>query len=177
VSARSDSGPDLILAGRITGCHGIRGYLKIELTGDSRQRAEHFHEVFVGVKPENAVMHTVEDVRIDDRRVLVKLATVDDRTLAETLRGRLLFVRASEAAPPPEGGYYIHDLIGSEVRTAEGEIVGRLEDVVETPAQHLWVVAAGDRRHHIPAVKEFIVSVNVAQKEIVVDLPEGLLEE
>ena len=108
-------------------------------------------------------------------RVLLK--TVKDRTGAEKLRGKLLFVESSEAAPPPEGGYYIHDLIGCEVRTREGTFVGRLEDVMETPGQHLWAVRNGDAVHHIPAVKDFIVSVDTGTKEIIVSLPDGLLEE
>jgi len=120
-------------------------------------------------------LHNVEDVRIDDRRVLVKLASVDDRTNAEMFRGRLVFVRESDAAPPPEGGYFIHDLIGCQVRTTKGDVVGTLGDVMETPAQDLWVVTSGEKVHHIPAVKKFILSVDVERKEIVVDLPDGLI--
>jgi len=105
----------------------------------------------------------------------VKLESVDDRTGAEPLRGAMVFVRRSDAAPPPEGGYYIHDLIGCEVRTVAGEVVGTLSDVLETPAQHLWVVKSGETVHDIPAVRKFIRSVDIEKKEIVVDLPEGLI--
>jgi 16S rRNA processing protein RimM len=131
--------------------------------------------VFIGRSAESAVAHRVEDVRVDDRRVLVKLASVDDRTTAETLRGMMIFVPESEAAPPPEGSYYIHDLIGCEVRTTAGETVGTLTDIVGTPAQDLWAVTSGEMVHHIPAVKRFIVSVDVGKKVIVVDLPDGLI--
>lgn len=101
---------------------------------------------------------------------------MDDRTKAETLRGRMIFVREADAEPPPDGGYYIHDLIGCRVLDAAGEPVGTLTDVVGTPAQDLWAVSSGEKVHHIPAVKEFIVSVDIGKKEIVVNLPEGLID-
>jgi len=131
--------------------------------------------VFVGRSAETAEAHSVEDVRVDDRRVLVKLEAVDDRTAAELLRGMMVFVRQADAAPPPEGGYYIHDLIGCEVRTVAGDVVGTLSAVLDAPAQHLWVVRSGDAVHNIPAVKKFIIRVDVTGREIIVDLPEGLI--
>jgi 16S rRNA processing protein RimM len=129
----------------------------------------------VGRDPESAVEFTVADVKPGGGRVLLLLKTVGDRTAAEQFRGRLMFVEASDAAPPPEGAWYIHDLIGCEVRTGDGTVVGRIEDVLEMPGQHLWAVRNGDSLHHIPAVKEFIVSVDTGKKEVVVSLPDGLL--
>lgn len=166
-----------MLVGRLTSCFGIHGYLKLELAGKSPERAKKLRRVFLGRTPEDVEPFTVGDVRLEGGRVLVLMKEVKDRTDAEALRGKLLFVESSESVPPPEGGYFIHDLIGCKVRTSTGAVVGKLEDVLEAPGQHLWTVRSGDALHHIPAVKNFIVSVDIGKKEIVVDLPDGLLEQ
>ena len=130
--------------------------------------------VYAGRTPEDAEPFTVAGVKLEGRRVLLLLETVADRTAAEKLRGKLLFVEHSDAAPPPPGGYYIHDIVGCEVRTVEGTPAGRIEEVLETPGQHLWSVRNGERVYLIPAVKEFVVSVDTDAKIVVVSLPEGL---
>jgi ribosomal 30S subunit maturation factor RimM len=53
--------------------------------------------------------------------------------------------------------------------------VGRIEDVFDAAGRHIWSVRDGETEHLIPAVREFIVSVDTVKKEIVVDPPEGLL--
>jgi 16S rRNA processing protein RimM len=166
-----------VLVGRLTGCFGIRGYLKLELAGKSPERAKKLRRVFLGRTPADAELFTVGDVKLEGGRVLVLMKDVEDRTGAEALRGKLVFVEPSESVPPPEGGYYIHDLIGCEVRTTGGTVVGRVEDVLETPGQHLWAVRDGEIVRHIPAVKDFVVSVDTGKKEIIVDLPDGLLDQ
>ncbi len=133
--------------------------------------------MFVGRAPGDAVPFTIGGVKVGGGRVLILLRGVDDRTAAERFRGTLLFVDSSEAAPPPEGEYYIHDLIGCEVRTTGGTPVGRIDDVLETGGQQLWSVREGETVRHIPAVKAFVVSVDTGKKRIVVELPDGLLEQ
>jgi 16S rRNA processing protein RimM len=133
--------------------------------------------VFVGSSAQAADERSVADVKIEGGKVLVLFEGFGDRTKAEGLRGSLLFVSASDAAPPPEGGHYIHDLIGCEVRTRDGRRVGRIEDVIDAAGRHIWSVQDGETEHLIPAVREFIVSIDTVNREIVVDPPAGLLDE
>ena len=55
----------------------------------------------------------------------------------------------------------------------EGKIVGRLVDAEETPASMLYVVR-GESEHLIPAVREFILSIDAEKEEIRVHLIEGM---
>jgi 16S rRNA processing protein RimM len=114
-------------------------------------------------------------VKLEGGKVLVLFEGFEDRTKAERLRGSMLFVSAPDAAPPPDGEHYIHELIGCEVRTRDGLRVGRIEDVFDAAGRQIWSVRDGETEHLIPAVREFIVSVDTVRKEIVVDPPEGLL--
>lgn len=166
----------MILVGRIRGCFGIRGFLKLELAGRSAEKAGELERVFIGHDESDAEACTVEDVRADDRRVVIKLESVDDRTAAERYRGLNVFVREEDAVPPPPGSWFIHDLLGCEVRTEKDEFVGTLTDVVNVSGRHLWAVNSGGRVIHIPAEKEFIAMVDIGARKIVIRAPEGLLE-
>jgi 16S rRNA processing protein RimM len=73
--------------------------------------------------------------------------------------------------------YFVHDIIGCVVQTTDGKVIGVLEDVVQSRAQDLWAIRINQKIVYIPAVKEFIKSVNIADKTIVVSIIEGLIEE
>jgi len=62
------------------------------------------------------------------------------------------------------------------VVTEEGGVVGTFLRADPGPAQDLWVVAAGDREHLIPAVADIVVSVDTKNRIIVIRPPEGLLD-
>lgn len=114
-------------------------------------------------------------MKLEGGKVLLLFEGYGDRTKAEALRGRSLFVAPADAARPPEGGWYIHDLIGCEVRTRDGRKVGVIADVLDAAGRHLWSIAGPDGELLFPAVAEFIVSVDTASRTAVVDPPEGLL--
>ncbi len=110
-------------------------------------------------------------------RMLVSFAGIGDRTAAEQLRGGMLFVAAEAAAPAESGRYYPHDLEGAAVVDAEGETLGTLVDVMENPANDLWVVRTPDGKDVlVPAVRAIVVSVEPAAHRIVLRPPPGLFE-
>jgi 16S rRNA processing protein RimM len=90
---------------------------------------------------------------------------VTDRTAAEALRGTELFAEALN--DPSE--LWVHELVGSTVRLADGTEVGRVDAVQANPASDLLVLDTG---HLIPLV--FVVSSGAGR--VVIDPPEGLLD-
>jgi 16S rRNA processing protein RimM len=100
---------------------------------------------------------------------------VDSPEAARRFQGRLLAVRRDEALPLDEGQFYSWQLEGAAVETRDGRPVGRFVRV-ESGAQDLWVVENGERQWLIPAVPSIVVDVSVADRHIVIDPPEGLLD-
>ena len=76
----------------------------------------------------------------------------------------------------PPGHFYVGDLEGCEVVTEDGITVGTFARAEPSPAQDLWVIAAGEREHLIPAVADIVVRVDVEARRIVIRPPEGLLD-
>ena len=78
---------------------------------------------------------------------------------------------------PKNGKHFVHDIIGLKAVSQTGEELGVVADVLELPAQDVWVVKNADREVLIPAVPPFIERVDLAEKKVVINVIEGLLEE
>jgi 16S rRNA processing protein RimM len=97
---------------------------------------------------------------------------VADRTAAEQLNGRYLFVPEDEAPELPEGSFWPHQLVGCEVVTDSGSALGQIREVVLGVANDIWVTGPPEAEVLIPALKDVVVSVDVAGRRVVVrDVP------
>lgn len=156
--------------GLVTTTFGRAGELKVRYETDFPERFRALNEVCLR-KPGAARLFKVEGVREHKEHALLKLEGVESISDAENWRNARVQVRREDAVPLPEGSYYVTDLIGMQVVTSAGRSLGKVENVLAYPAQDLLKI--GDVL--IPAVKEFIVSVDTSAGRIVVSPPEGLL--
>jgi 16S rRNA processing protein RimM len=168
---------DLFVIARLTGCFGIKGYFKTQVLTHSPKRLLKLKKVFLGVTTENLIELTIEDVLFQQRSTLVKFEGVDDRTAAERYIGRYVFIPESNVLRPPKGSFFIHDLVGCRVQTGEGKQIGIIEDVLKAPSQDIWTIRQGDQVKMLPAVKDFIIEVDILNRTVIVKTIEGLLEE
>jgi len=168
---------NLYAVGKITGCFGIKGFIKVHPNTHSLDRLKLLHEVFIGVSTDSAVIAFVEEVIINSQRVLIKLKGVDNRTSAESYNEQFLFVDEKELKQPASGSFFIHEIIGCEVWLKEGGFAGKIVDVYKMPAQDVWVLEKNGKQFLIPAVKEFVKVVDMKKRKITIDVIEGLIEE
>ncbi|MCZ7554972.1 MAG: ribosome maturation factor RimM [Bacteroidia bacterium] len=167
----------LCLIGVITGVHGIRGTVTVLSYSDIPGRFERLKLVRVGATPESTRSLEVHSVDEHKNRILLTFEEIPDRTQAEKLKGLNLYVTEEEMAEAPEGRYFIHDLIGCEVVTVQGERKGSVRDVMLLPANDVYVVDCDGREVLIPAVPSIVTSVNIAARVITVEPMPGLFEE
>jgi 16S rRNA processing protein RimM len=158
-----------VVVGRVTKVHGLRGEVAIQVFSDNPDRFAPGSRVFL----EDGRALTIAAAREHGGRLLVTFAEVQDRSVAESLRGRSLVVPESMLPPLPAGEYWPHQLVGCEVVTESGRHLGTVAEVVPNPANDLWVaVDAEGTETLVPALKDVIVSVDVAAHEILVrDVP------
>jgi len=118
----------------------------------------------------------IASCRFEGETIFLRMDGVDSPEAARRFQGRLLAVERDEVLPLPEGQFYPWQMEGAVVETREGRPVGRFVRV-ESGAQDLWVVEDDEHRQRlIPAVPSIVVEVSVADRRIVIDPPEGLLE-
>ena len=156
-----------IEAGKITNTHGIAGEVRIEVWLDSPQFMKKFKRIFVNGSELNIV-----SARIHKECLIAKIDGINDINAAMPLKGKTVFIDRDDAKLP-KGSYFIQDIIGAKVIDEAGNEVGILKEVIESPAQNIYIVR-GKAEHLIPAVPEFILSVDAEAGIVNVHLIEGM---
>lgn len=169
-----DSG-DLVAVGRISGPHGIRGELKVESLTDFPERFLPGSPLLL-VTPAGEVRETrVVSSRVHKGRYLLFLEGVEDRTVAERIRGGFLKVTQEDLTPLPGGQYYQFELIGLSVVTEEGRALGEVREVLPTGGNLVLVVGGKGREILLPYIDDVVKQVDLEGKRVTVHLLEGLL--
>jgi 16S rRNA processing protein RimM len=151
----------------------VRGELKCRVVTDFP--AQRF-------KPGNHLVISSRDWRVRSARVrgnlvYLRLHDLDDRTAAETLRGQDVLVAREDAVHLPEGEFFWHQVIGLRVEDTSGKLLGSVKEILETGANHVYVVTAPGQRKEIlvPAIKDVVQLIDPAAGRMVIDPLPGLL--
>lgn len=170
--------PVLVAVGEVLRPHGVAGAVWVRPLTD--RPGERFRDLEACFLVDEATGHAeprrVLSSRLEGANVLVRLAGVDSPETAGGLRGRLLAVERERALPAGPGRFYPWQMAGATVETVEGRRVGSFLRVEEGAGQDVWVIGDGGREWLVPAVPEIVVDVSVAERRIVIDPPEGLLD-
>ncbi len=99
--------------------------------------------------------------------------TIND---VEKLKGGDLRVPETDLIELDEDEFYIHQLIGCEVFTDEGELLGTIKEVLQPGANDVWVVKGkGGKEILLPYIDDCIKQVDVQNKKVICHIMEGLL--
>jgi 16S rRNA processing protein RimM len=170
--------PKYLLLGEVLRPHGIRGELRMRILTDHPERIAQLEQVYLGRDPNSADVtpYRVEHMRMHQDYGLLKLAGIDDRDQADMLRQLFVMIDLDHAVPLEEGEFYLYQLIGVNVQTADGQALGTITEVLETGANDVYVVNGSEYGEIlIPVLDETIVSTDIAAGVVVVKLPDGLL--
>jgi len=162
------AGPTVVV-GHVTRAHGIRGEVAVEIRSDNEERFAAGTHVFLT----SGRRLTIARAQRNGARLLVAFEGVVDRSGAEALRGEVLVVPESWLPELPDGEYWPFQLEGCEVVTESGRALGAVSQVIANPAHDLWVAPAADGTETlVPAIRDVVVDVDLAERRILVrDVP------
>src|ERR1044071_4999873 len=172
---------ELVAVARAVKTRGLRGELVADLLTDFPERFEGLEQL-IAIKADESsflcVPLPLEEHWFQGGRIVLKFAGFDSIEEASALVGCEFAVPESERVVLPEDEYYDWELAGCRVETVEGALLGRVREVLRTGGVELLVVErdAGEREHLIPLAEAICVQIDVENKLIRVDAPEGLLE-
>lgn len=175
------SDPEFFVVGQITKPHGTKGEVFVwPLTDRPEEVFEEGREVILGdvegVVGQQSITLTVEQSRPFKQGFLVKWFGYDDRTTVSFFGGRYILAPAESIAPLEEGEVFYHQLLGLEVVTTAGEVVGRVREVFDTEPAHLLEVKGPERMHLIPFIGRIVKRVDLDEGRLVIEPPPGLLD-
>ncbi|NLY70768.1 MAG: 16S rRNA processing protein RimM [Clostridiales bacterium] len=157
--------------GKVTNAVGLKGEIRVYPYTDYKEKFEEIEYVLIDNKK-----FFIEGVRYIKELAILKLDGINNRTDAEKLKDMELFIYRKDAPPLPEDTYYVKDLIGLSVVDEDGNKIGHLIEVIKGGAQDLYVVEPidGGNSFMVPAVGEFILTVDLDKNIMIVRLIEGL---
>jgi len=153
----------MIRVGQVTGAYGLEGAVKVLPLTDFHDRFDTGASLVL-----DGYEHQVEWSREGQPGLVVKLRGIDNRTLAELFRGRYLEVPEDRMRELEAGRFYYRQVVGLTVVTQSGRRVGVIEEVLERPANDVWVSREGSIEHLIPATKDAVLEVDIARGRVVV---------
>ena len=124
--------------GQIVNTFGIKGQLKVKPFTDDINRFEELKTVYICKKNEMKKVE-IEDVKYNKQCVLLKIKGIEDLTEAEKYKGLFLKIDRKDAKKLPKDTYFIADILGLEVYTEEGELLGKVDDIFPTGANDVYV--------------------------------------
>lgn len=162
--------------GQIVNTFGIKGMVKIKPFTDDIKRFDRLKKVYIETG-KTKKEYEVEEVKYHKDMVLIKFKGIDKVEDAEMLRNSYLKVARKDESELEEGTYYIADLIGLNVYSDDGNLLGKVDDIFNNGGK-CDIYAVKDKTGKqilLPAISDVIKEINLNDGKIVVHLIKGLI--
>ncbi len=162
--------------GKITKPHGLKGEVQIWLDVDLPEAYETLEALFLEQKGE-LIPYIIEQIQIRGKKSILKLEDFKKIEDTEKIVGLEVYLPLKKLPKLKGKQFYYHDVIGYEVcdKTPENK-VGKLAAIYESTGQDLFAVLKDEKEILIPIVDDFIVSIDHEAEQIVVSVPDGLID-
>jgi 16S rRNA processing protein RimM len=174
--------PDFLVVGHLRKAHGIKGELAVRPLTDHPEGTFSPGVVLrlgdgeAGEPDPDLPPLRLTTVRPHQRGYLVAFGGVETRDEAEALVGGYLLREREALEPRGADEVFYHELLGAEVVTVDGRVLGQVVEVYELRPSDLLEVRGSGGRYMIPFQRKVVVEVDTEARRLVVDPPEGLLD-
>ncbi len=167
--------PAFLAVGKLRHAHGIHGEMLMEVFTDFPERLVPGTILYLDQAGEQL---TLVKTRSHRAGLLLTIEGYSTPEAARELRNRLLYVRADDRPALADGEYYHHQLIGLQVLSEAGEVIGPVAGILETGASDVLVIRPESGPEVlIPVSDAFVQSIDLKNRRIIVRLIPGLLAE
>lgn len=161
--------------GEIVGTHSVHGEIRVNPWCDSPAFIKKFKTLYFDEKGLKAVK--VKSAREHGNVALLKLEGIETVEDAQKLRGKILWMKRSDAKLP-KGSWFIAELLGCQVLDADDETVdyGVITDVSETGANDVWQITKDGVDYLIPVIPDVVVETDVAENKVLIRPLKGIFD-
>lgn len=165
---------DKTLVGKIINTHGIKGNVKIYPYTDDPERFKDLDYLLIG---DGFKELKIADMFTQKGFVYVRFEGYEDINKILDFINSNVYIYDKDRVKLPKDRYFISDIVNMEVHDMEGQLIGKVTDVIENLANDLFQVQKPTGKiFYLPARKEFIKEINVERKVIIIEPIEGLLD-
>lgn len=161
--------------GQIVNTFGIKGMVKVKPFTENIEQFEELQKIYIKNK-DGKKEYKIQEVKYHKQMILIKFEGIENPEDADLLRGSYLLINRKDAKPLEEGIYYIVDLLGLEVYTDEGVLLGKVDDIFNTGSNDIYVVKDElGKQLLLPGIDDVIKQVDLENKKIIVHIIPGLM--
>lgn len=160
---------DRLRVGIITAPHGIKGEVKVYPTTDDTKRFQDLKECYLS-SGENVIETKCVSCKFLKQMVVLGFEGYDSIEQVEPLRQWDILVDREHAVKLLDGEFFLCDIMGAEVYDQYENMVGYITEVLETPANHVFVIEKKENGKKnemlVPVVKEWVQDVDIENKRV-----------
>lgn len=161
--------------GQIVNTQGLKGEVRVYPFTDDINRFDDLENFYLGKDLETT--WEVEKVRYKGNMVIMKIKNIDTVEMAEKLRNKFMYVSRENGRELEEDEYFISDMIGIDVYTVDGDLVGKLDDVLQYSANDVYVIKGLEGQEYmIPAMVRFVPTLDMNERKMIIDPIKGMLD-
>ena len=159
--------------GKIVNTHGIKGEVKCKPVDLEMEQFHHLERVYLETSGKGLTISNIRMVRD-----FVYLTFQNHHHIDQVLpyKNDYLIIYSDITHSLPKDHYYVSDLIGVKVYNETDQYLGSITNVHQTGANDVYELDHNSHRL-IPAIKQVIIDINMAEKTMKVKLLEGLWDE
>ena len=166
---------DLVAVAKIVRPRGLRGEAVAEVLTDFPERFDSL-ETVTAVMPDGERRELkLENAWFQKERIVLKFEGCDSVDDAEALREAEICIPEKNAVELEEGEFFDWQLEGCTAVTVSGDTLGTVKELFRTGGTEVLVIE-GEREYLVPFAESICTDVDIENKRIVIDPPEGLLE-
>ncbi len=162
-----------VFVGKVSSPHGIKGWVKVISYTDPLENILSYKEWFI-INEEGMKPFSIEDFRIQGKRIIVKLDGIQDRNSAEDLKNKEILVSRIDLPKLEKNTYYWNDLLDLPVLDKKGKQIGKVDSLFETGSNDVLVIVNENKeRFLVPFIMEEVIrKVDLVKEFISIDWPE-----
>ena len=167
---------DYLRVGKIVNTHALQGEVRVVSHSDFKnERFKVGAELFIDWGGEYLPVE-VKSHRVNKSFDLLKFVGMSHINDVEKYKGCELLVDATDLSELDDQEFYFHEILGCQVKTTDGAVLGEIIDIIQTGANDVWTVKRkGEKDALIPYIENVVKDVNVQEKVVTVELIEGLI--
>ena len=163
--------------GKLARTHGLKGEFKFRPFFSEQDTLLSLKRLKVQEGQEKETELVLESLRGSPSSLIIKFKGIDSIDDAESLAGQSVLGLESEFPELPAGEYYRFQIEGLAAYDLDGRYYGRVEDIIETGSNDVYVVRDGDKEILIPMIDWVVKSIDINEKKLVFENVEGLIED
>jgi 16S rRNA processing protein RimM len=161
--------------GKLVAAFGLTGELILKHNLGKKTSLKDLKAIFIEEKKESFIPWFIERTRIkNEEEIYIKLESVSSREAAIRLTQKEVWLPEADFKKFAASSSPIN-LLGYEI-VEEGNILGKILEVIEQPHQLLCRIEVKGKEALIPLHEETIVKIDKKKQQVIVELPPGLLE-